>query len=235
MSMVKSKQATLLGIVLIAGVLAALAAWAALPAGASGSEITSVDDLDGKTVVIKNGGWLNIGVGGAAPVIKDGCLDVHGGIAGNGRDVRLWKCNDTAAQQFTLEKRTSGDYAGYYRLVSQAGRGTHCVDNRGDFRNSGRVNIWACLDDDHHVVENQSVRIDLNSNGYFTFTFVADTDDADEFQMQGWGSGYYRDGTLIRSWVDFRGNVKSNASDDESISRRKYTSLQYFKMYDASD
>ena len=233
MSMVKSKQATLLGIVLIAGVLAALAVWAALPAGASGSEITSVDDLDGKTVVIKNGGWLNYSyVGGPAAIVKDGCLDVHGGIAGNGRDVRLWKCNGDNAQKFTIEKRTSGDYAGYYRLVSQAGSGTHCVDNRGKFHDSGWINIWACLDDSHGVVENQSVRIDLDSNGFFTFTFVADTDDADEYQMQGWGSGYMRDGTL-RSVRDFRGGVRSYA--ENSPRNPKYDHFEHFKIYEASD
>ena len=96
------------------------------------------------------------------------CLDVQWGNASNGQDVQTWECNNTNAQQWTFEKRTAGDYAGSYRLVSKLGN--YCLDNRGDFTTSSRMGIWSCVDDNHSAAANQSVAVAASGEGY-TLTF----------------------------------------------------------------
>ena len=99
------------------------------------------------------------------------CLDVSYGDATNGQDVWTWECNDTDAQKWTFEKRTAGDYAGSYRLVSAIGNDTHCLDNRGDFSTSDRMGVWECVGDDHWAAANQSVNVEVSGDGY-TLTFT---------------------------------------------------------------
>ena len=79
-----------------------------------------------------------------------GCLDVQWGKAANGQNVQTWECNDTKAQDWRLEQRTTGGQVGRYRLVSGLGDGsTYCLDNRGDYYDSARMGIWSCVGDDH--------------------------------------------------------------------------------------
>ena len=103
------------------------------------------------------------------------CLDVSGGIASDGQDVQTWDCNDTDAQKWTFEKRTAGDYKGSYRLVSNLGDDSYCLDNRGDFSTSDRMGIWQCVDDSHGAAANQSVTIAAEGDGY-TITFTRNSD-----------------------------------------------------------
>ena len=96
------------------------------------------------------------------------CLDIQWGNASNGQDVQTWDCNDTDAQKWTFEKRTSGAYQGSYRLVSKLGN--YCLDNRGDFATSDRMGIWSCVGDTDGAAANQSVTIAASGDGY-TLTF----------------------------------------------------------------
>ena len=116
-------------------------------------------DFDGQTLAVKH-------------VTDDStaCLDVSYGSASNGQDVQTWDCNESDAQKWTFEKRTAGDYKDSYRLVSQVGDGTYCLDNRGDFSTSNRMGIWKCVDDTHWAAANQSVAIAASGDGY-TLTF----------------------------------------------------------------
>ena len=101
-----------------------------------------------------------------------GCLDVSGGQASNGQNVQTWGCNGTDAQKWTLEKRTAGDHAGRYRLVSGVGDGaSYCLDNRGDFSNSDRMGIWQCVADSHGAAANQSFDLAASGDGW-VLTFV---------------------------------------------------------------
>ena len=102
------------------------------------------------------------------------CLDVKWGDAQDGQDVWTWDCNNTEAQKWTLEKRTAGAYAGYYRVVSQLSNDTYCLDNRGDFTTSDRMGIWSCVSDTHGAAANQSVTIAASGNGH-TITFANGT------------------------------------------------------------
>ena len=104
-----------------------------------------------------------------------GCLDVKHGNASNGQDVWTWECNHTDAQKWKFEKRTAGDYAGSYRLVSTIGNDTHCLDNRGDFTTGDRMGVWQCVSDTHGAVPNQTVTIAASGDGY-TLTFVRKSD-----------------------------------------------------------
>ena len=104
-----------------------------------------------------------------------GCLDVKHGNASDGQDVWTWECNKTDAQKWKFEKRTSGAYAGSYRLVSTIGNDTHCLDNRGDFTTSDRMGVWTCVSDSHGAAPNQSVTIAESGDGY-TITFVRNSD-----------------------------------------------------------
>ena len=114
-------------------------------------------DFDGDTVVIQH-------------VTSDstGCLDVQWGNARDGQDVWTWECNETAAQTWTLERRTAGSYSGSYRAVSALG--DYCLDNRGDFSTSERMGIWSCVADTHGAAANQSFAIAASGDGY-TITF----------------------------------------------------------------
>ena len=109
----------------------------------AGSVVTLQHDMDGTT----------------------GCLDVQWGRAANGQNVQTWECNGTAAQEWTLEQRTAGPRKGSYRLVSGAGDGGHCLDNRGDFHDGGRMGIWSCVADDHGAVDNQSFDLSSSAGG----------------------------------------------------------------------
>ena len=225
MKMILSFRNGFLGSVVLLVMLGVVGGFAGL---ALADGLSDVDSLDGKMVTIKNGGWMSSQLlGGFGPSVADGCLDVHGAVAVNARDVRLWQCNGTDAQKFTLEKRDSGEYAGYYRLVSQAGRGSHCVDNRGEFRHGGAINLWSCLDDDHHNVRNQSVWIDRHSNGYFSFAFVEDRQQSSKRFMS--GEGYNRNGGLD-SELNFRGNVESSALG--GWRNVVYGKFRYWQLYE---
>ena len=116
-------------------------------------------DFDGQTLEVQH-----------VTADSTACLDVQWGSATNGQDVQTWDCNNTNAQQWTFEKRTAGDYAGSYRLVSQVGNGTYCLDNRGDFTTSSRMGIWSCVGDTHGAAANQSVTVAASGDGY-TLTF----------------------------------------------------------------
>ena len=100
-----------------------------------------------------------------------GCLDVSGAGARNGQNVQTWECNGTAAQEWRLEQRSAGAHQGRYRLVSGVGDGaSYCLDNRGDFRDSGRMGIWSCVSDTHGAAANQTVDLSLsNDNWVLTF------------------------------------------------------------------
>ena len=114
-------------------------------------------DFDGQTLEIQH-----------VTADSTACLDVQWGNASNGQDVQTWDCNDTDAQQWTFEKRTSGTYQGSYRLVS--GLGNYCLDNRGDFATSDRMGIWSCVGDTDGAAANQSVTVAASGSGY-TLTF----------------------------------------------------------------
>ena len=117
-------------------------------------------DFDGQTLEVKH-------------VTDDStaCLDVKHGEASDGQEVRTWECNDSDAQKWTFEKRTEGDYAGSYRLVSAIGDDTHCLDNRGVFETSHHMGIWSCEADTHWAASHQSVTIAESGDGY-TLTFT---------------------------------------------------------------
>ena len=117
----------------------------------------SAPDFDGQTLAVKH-------------VTDDStaCLDVSWGNAKNGQSVWTWECNNSNAQQWTFEKRTSGTYKDSYRLVSKLGN--YCLDNRGDFTTSSRMGIWQCVDDNHSAAANQSVTVAASGEGY-TLTF----------------------------------------------------------------
>ena len=117
-------------------------------------------DFDGQTLAVKH-----------VTTQSTACLDVSYGVAADGQDVWTWDCNDTDAQKWKFEKRTSGDYKDSYRLVSQAGDGTYCLDNRGDFSTSDRMGIWSCVGDSHWAAANQSVTVAASGEGY-TITFT---------------------------------------------------------------
>ena len=59
-------------------------------------------NFDGQTLAIKH-----VAAGSTA------CLDVSGGQAVNGGDVQTWDCNQSNAQQWTLEKRSLGRLRGF--------------------------------------------------------------------------------------------------------------------------
>ena len=117
-------------------------------------------DFDGQTLAVKH-----------VTADSTACLDVKYGHASNGQDVWTWDCNNSDAQKWTFEKRTTGDYAGSYRLVSKLAGGAYCLDNLGDFTTSDRMGIWSCVGDTHWSVAYQSVDIAASGDGY-TLTFT---------------------------------------------------------------
>ena len=118
-------------------------------------------DFDGQTLAVKH-----------VTADSTACLDVKYGHASNGQDVWTWDCNNSDAQKWTFEKRTTGDYAGSYRLVSKLAGGAYCLDNLGDFTTSDRMGIWSCVGDTHWSVAYQSVDIAASGDGY-TLTFTS--------------------------------------------------------------
>ncbi len=107
-------------------------------------------------------------------LLATGCLDVQWAHARNGQNVQTWECNGTNAQVWRLERRTAGDEAGRFRLVSGVGDGeTYCLDNRGQYRDSDMMGIWSCVADDHHAVPNQTFDL-AQSGGGWTLTFTRD-------------------------------------------------------------
>ena len=122
------------------------------------SQRRSRPDFDGQTLEVQH-----------VTADSTACLDVQWGNATNGQDVWTWDCNDTDAQKWTFEKRTTGDYKDSYRLVSALGN--YCLDNRGDFSTSTRMGIWSCVSDTHGAAANQSVTIEASGDGY-TLTFA---------------------------------------------------------------
>ena len=139
--------------------VAALAATTVFVVSVSGP-VGAQDSFDGQSLEVRH-------------VTDDStsCLDVSYGAASNGQDVWMWDCNDTDAQTWRFEKRTSGTYAGSYRLVSLVGNDSYCLDNRGDFTTSARMGIWTCVGDTDGAAANQSVTIAASGDGY-TITFV---------------------------------------------------------------
>ena len=93
------------------------------------------------------------------------CLDVNGGNASNGANVESAACDGTDAQLWRFERRTAGSHSGYYRLVSETGSDTHCLDNSGDFSNNGAVKIWSCHSDTHQHVAFQSFSLEASEGG----------------------------------------------------------------------
>ena len=118
------------------------------------------DDFDGETLAIKH-----------VTADSTACLDVSYARAADGQDVWTWDCNNTDAQKWKFEKRTSGAYKDSYRLVSQVGDGaTYCLDNRGAFTTSDQMGIWSCVGDTDGAAANQSVTVAASGSGY-TLTF----------------------------------------------------------------
>ena len=126
---------------------------------------------------------INVNDSGPAPVFHNqvfelqhvtadstGCLDVPGAAPEDGKELQTWACNDTPAQQWRLVKRAAGDKSGEYKVVSQVGDETYCLDNRGDFATGDRMGLWTCVADTHGAVANQSVAIAASGSGY-TLTF----------------------------------------------------------------
>ena len=126
---------------------------------------------------------INVNDSGPAPVFHNqvvelqhvtadstGCLDVPGAAPEDGKELQTWACNDTNAQQWRLVKRAAGDKSGEYKVVSQVGNETYCLDNRGDFATGDRMGLWTCVADTHGAVANQSVAIAASGSGY-TLTF----------------------------------------------------------------
>ena len=99
------------------------------------------------------------------------CLEVKNGIVSNGQAVQVAACNDLTAQKWTVEKRTAGDYKDTYRLVSQLGDDTHCLDNGGVFAVSNTMYISSCLNDTDSDAADQSVTLAASGDGY-TVTFT---------------------------------------------------------------
>ena len=176
---------------------------------------TPTPDFDGQTHAVYH-----------ATIASNGCLDVFGGVATNGRSVQSWDCNNTPAQQWTFEKRTSGAYSGDYRLVSKVGDGsTYCLDNRGDFETSDEMGIWTCVSDSHGSVANQTVSIRAIGSGY-SLTFVdgddsswLSTDRASTNPRGGVGQtevfGFTPNGAI---WRIGASPVSSNSDDDDDDS-----------------
>ena len=131
---------------------------------ATSAHAESPDPFDGQTLEVKH-----------VTADSTACLDVKYGNATNGQDVWTWECNKTDAQMWKFEKRTAGDYADSYRLVSTIGNDTHCLDNRGDFVTSTRMGVWSCVSDTDGAVANQTVTIAASGDGY-TLTFVRNSD-----------------------------------------------------------
>ena len=102
----------------------------------------------------------------------EGCLAVEGGTKSNGQNVKTEACDVSDGQKWRLERRTSGASAGAYKVVSQLGGGTHCLDNRGDFSTDGRIGIWSCVANTHGAVANQSVWLGAASGGGYNLTFT---------------------------------------------------------------
>ena len=90
----------------------------------------------------QNGSQVSIGVGPfvIAPVANTGvCLDVEGGSAASGTNVRLYEWNDTPSQQFTFAP--SGDGDGTY--VVKSALGDVVLDVTGGSHADG-TNVWTC-------------------------------------------------------------------------------------------
>ena len=123
----------------------------------------AVPDFDGQTLPIKN-----------ITDYSTACLEVKSGTAADGQDVRVASCDDSNAQQWKFEQRAAGDYKDAYRLVSQVGDGTYCLDNGGNFSatTSNSMSIRACVGDSAGTVANQSVTIAASGEGY-TLTFTS--------------------------------------------------------------
>ena len=94
-----------------------------------------INSLDGKTVTF----WNNSNSYGKT------CLDVQQGKAQNGQNVQTWDCNGSAAQKWNLSHLSDSDF----RIKSSLNNDSHCLDNRGDFENDGRIGIWKCASGGH--------------------------------------------------------------------------------------
>ena len=117
-------------------------------------------DFDGQSVYIQN-----------VTSQSTACLEVKNGIVSNGQAVQVAACNDLTAQKWTVEKRTAGDYKDTYRLVSQLGDDTHCLDNGGVFAVSNTMYVSSCLNDTDSDAADQSVTLTASGDGY-TVTFT---------------------------------------------------------------
>ncbi len=98
------------------------------------------------------------------------CLEGKDASSYHGRDVTTATCQPTAtdAQTWTLQKRTSGRYAGYYQLVSNIGN--YCLsylDSGGTFKHVLRN----CFGDDSASADKTSYAFEPHGTGY-TITSV---------------------------------------------------------------
>ena len=94
------------------------------------------------------------------------CLAVNAGSVHNGRAVGVAACDGSDRQKWTLERRESGVRVGEYRLVSALGDRPMCLDNRGIFADSDRVQIWECIGDGHSSVANLTFDLSPAGDGY---------------------------------------------------------------------
>ena len=109
-----------------------------------------------------------------------GCLEAtdrkaYVGTTVVGYLVERQDCDNTAAQTWTIERRTQGPQAGTYTLVSgvtsHGGRTRYCLDNWGTFRKNSPVAVGRCRPDVHPDVARQAVSLTSSGTGYvLTFT-----------------------------------------------------------------
>ncbi len=174
--------------------------------------VKPVDPYHGKTFRIKSrykaggtGGWIASCLhpgGSKVPNNKAGDYLIIAGAGGpcHSHNTGVYNGYESLAS-WTIERRASGDYAGYYRFVSQAGNKDICLD--ADVANTidggleftttlstakTGIHVDTCVGDDHAEVASQSVKITVHNDGNgawgkdsYTLTFVEDTsDDAKE-------------------------------------------------------
>ena len=170
--------------------------------------VKPLDPYDGKTVRIKHrymaggsGGWISscLHPGSSFPprFTPGNYLLIAGAYGGCHDSNEKAYHSYTAMASWKIEKRESGDFAGYYRFVHQHGNKDLCLDaDVADTFDGGKeftttpttarygIYIDTCVADDHADVASQSVKITRHNDGdgawgkdSYTLTFVEDTSD----------------------------------------------------------
>ena len=170
--------------------------------------VKPADPYDGKTFRIKyrhkaggTGGWISSCLSPASQnplkfTPGTGLIIAGAGGACHDSNESAYDANSAIAS-WTIERRSSGDFAGYYRFVHQHGNKDLCLDadvadtfdggleftTTPTPRKSG-IYLDTCVADDHADVASQSVKITRHNDGdgawgmdSYTLTFVEDTSD----------------------------------------------------------